>query len=250
MRRTLLLVLAGLTLANGAAAQSASPRQAKRSTLPLTQRLLHQELPEIRWDATPFELVMQNLQQLTGINMVVRWEKLENAGVEKENPITIHAKNLRLSQVLWMVMNEAASTDITLAYRMSGNLLILSTAEDLGRELITKVYDVADLMVRVPNVQRPRMDNQQSSFGSQGGGGGGQSIFGGNNQEDDYEQENREPGQATAEMERLIEVIKKTIEPDSWSDVEGEGEITSYGNLLIITNTILVHQKIGGYITE
>jgi len=95
------------------------------------------------------------LQQITGTTINVRWETLEFAGVEKETPISLQAENLTFSQVLYMVMNEAAGPDLVLAYRASGELIILSTAEDLGREVITRVYDVADLMIRVPNAMRP-----------------------------------------------------------------------------------------------
>lgn len=250
MRRSLMLGLAVTLLAGTVAtqAQPAMQRRALRAQVPQTLRLLNQRLPEIRFDAVPFETVMQYIQELTQINVSVRWEKLENAGVERDAPITIQARNLRLSQVLWMIMNAATDSDLTLAYRMSGNLLILSTEEDLGRELITKVYDVADLMVRIPNTQRPFYENNNTSLGEGSSGG---SIFGDSQNQQRQQQDQYEPGQPTPEMSNLIEVIQQTIEPDTWAvNGAGEGHIQSYGHLLIVTNTILVHQKIGGYVTE
>lgn len=249
MRRNLILGLA-FTLFAGTIvveAQTAMQRRAARSQIPQTLRLLNRRLPEVRFDAVPFETVMQHIHDLTQINLVVRWEKLENAGIERDAPITFLARNLRLRQVLYMIMNSATDSDLTLAYRMSGDLLVLSTDEDLGREQITKVYDVADLMVRVPNTPQPFYENSNSSLG-QGGSGG--SIFG-NSQNRQQQQNQYQPGQPTGEMQALIEVIQQTIEPDSWAvNGAGEGHVQSYGHLLIVTNTILVHQKIGGYITD
>ena len=250
MRRNLILVMV-FTVFGGAImveAQPAMQRRAVRNQVPQTLRLLNKRLPEIRFDAVPFETVMQYIQELTEINLSVRWEKLENAGVERDAPITIQARNLRLRQVLFMIMNAATDSDLTLAYRMSGNLLVVSTEEDLGREHITKVYDVADLMVRVPNQPQPFYQNNNSSLG-QGGGGG--SIFGNSQNQQRQQQDQYEPGQPSGEMSALIEVIQQTIEPDTWAvNGAGEGHVQSYGHLLIVTNTILVHQKIGGYITE
>ena len=37
--------------------------------------------------------------------------------------------------LLWMIMNAAGGSDVKLAYRASNNLLILSTADDLGTEI-------------------------------------------------------------------------------------------------------------------
>ncbi|MBK9127329.1 MAG: hypothetical protein IPM13_05970 [Phycisphaerales bacterium] len=255
MRRLVVAMMAALVLSVPALAQALAPKASARSMKPLTLRLLDTVIPEVRFDQVPFEQAVQFLQDMTQTNISVRWEKLKEAGVQQDVPISVLAKNQRFSVVLWMVLNYAAGSDVKLAYRMSGNLLIISTDEDLGKEVITKVYDVSDLMIRVENAERPQM--QQSQGLGATGGGGGSSLF--QNQQNQQRQQQNQPGERQPEMEALIRVIQATIEPDSWETtatgggtggVGAPGRIEAYGNLLIVTNTILVHQRLGGYITE
>ena len=218
-----------------------------------TLRLLNQRIPEVSFDNVPFEQVMDWVAELTGANVVVRWQMLEDSGVERDKPITIKMKNLRLSQVLWMVMNEAAGSDLRLAYRASGSMLILSTEEDLAKEVVIKVYDVADLLTSAPRFNNAAtMDpsqalNQMGQGGGGGGGGGGSQLFQNNNQQ----QQNESNAQGTGtDIEQLIELITQTVEPDSWAANGGLGQIYAFQKSLVVSNSLLVHQKIGGHITE
>ena len=129
--------------------------------------------------------------------------------------------------------------------------MTISTAEDLSREKITRVYDVADLLVRVPTIpNRMSIDlTQLSQQAGQGGGGGGQSIFGGGggsmqDNDDRVREGNNE------DIEELINLIIQTVEPDSWADNGGTGTIHAYNKLLVVYNSILVHQKLGGWVKE
>ncbi len=225
-----------------------APAFAQTSTL----RLLNDRIPEVSFQEVPFDQVMDWVTDYTGANVVVRWQSLELLGIERDKPITIRVRNLRLSQVLWMIMNEAGGTDVKLAYRASGNLLVLSTAEDLGQEMLVRVYDVGDLLVRVPRFRNgPRIDLTQQSGG--GAGGGGQNVFGGSQgggQDDDDEQGQQQDGQVDPQMLELLELITQTIEPDSWADNGGLGTIQAFGRQLVVRNNILVHQMLGGPVQD
>jgi hypothetical protein len=246
LRPTLILTTLAL-LATPAAAQVMQRSGGSRQVN--TLQLLNQRLPEVRFVEQPFEQVIDWLADFTQMNVVVRWDTLEDSGVERDVPISIQVKNLRLSQVLWLIMNEAGGADLRLAYRATGNLLVLSTEEDLGREMVTKVYDVADLLLRPPSAPRPDFQQNDQGLGQQTqGGGGGQSVFG-NNQDNNRDDEDELD--SDVQMEELINLITSTIEPDSWIvNGGGNGRIVSFNNVIIVTNTILVHQKIGGYITD
>ena len=227
--------------------------------------LLDQRVPELSFQEAPFEQVMDWVQDQTGANVVVRWQIMEDAGVERDKPISLRVKNLRLSQILWMIMNQAGGPDLKLAYRASGNLIVMSTELDLGREMVTKVYDISDLLVNVPRfTNAAQLDPAQAlqgvaqqggggfggggggGFGGGGGGGGGQQLFqGGQNQggEDDID--------PAAEIQRLVDLIRETIEPDTWAETGGgNGSIRAFRNLIVVRNTILVHQRIGGLLRE
>ncbi len=218
-----------------------------------TLAVLNQRIEEINFDEAPLDEVMSWIGEVTKLNVMVKWQILEDLGIERDKPISIHARNLRLSQILWMIMSEAGGSDVKLAYRASGNLLVLSTAEDLGSEMIVRVYDVSDLLVRIPRFRgSPRIDIQQvgQSAGSGIGGGGTTNIFGGStggNTTDDDDQRGGQGNDVDEEtMQRLIDLIQTTIEPDTWAINGGEGTIQAFGRQLIVRNNILVHQLIGG----
>jgi hypothetical protein len=206
-------------------------------------------VPEVSFQEAPFDQVIEWLQDYTKLNISVRWTVLETLGLERDKPISINARNLRVSQVLWMVMNEAAGAEVVLAYRASGNLLILSSAEDLGQEMITRVYDFTDLLFRVKRfTNSPRIDLTQQSSG--GGGGGGQSVFGGEGGGEDDEEEDEDGEGEDPQMTELVELITSTIEPDSWQVNGGRGTIVSFRRQIVVRNNLLVHQAIGGPISE
>jgi len=84
-----------------------------------------------------------------------------------------------------------------------------------------------------------------------GGGGGGGGMFGQGTQQQGQQQGDEFGQQGTQEqMEKLIELIKQTVEPDSWRDNGGLGTIFAFQNMLVVRNSILVHQRLGGYLTE
>lgn len=259
------LSLTSLFLFGAAFATAQQPQQSPRandaklpaaSKNPFTLPQLESRIGEISLSEVPFEQVMEYIADTAKMNVVVRWEAVTAAGVSRDKPITLKVKNIKLSQVLWMVMNEAGGNDVKLAYRASGNLLILSTADDLGKEMIVKVYDVADIIQRVQNFSGPNVDLSQASQQSgTGGGGGGQSIFqggqsGGNNN-DNGNNQNQQGGTVAPELQQLISLITSTVEPDSWEvNGGGHGTVTGFKNSLVVRNTILVHQKLGGPIRE
>jgi len=221
-----------------------------------TLELLNRRLPEVMFEELPLEQVMEFIADFTDMNVVVRWEILEDAGIERDKAITVKVRNLRLSQVLWLIMNEAGGTDLRLAYRASGNMLVLSTEEDLGREMLVKVYDVSDLLVRPPRFTNAlQLDAtqalQQAAQGGQGGqgggGGGGQGLFGGQGSGQQSQRDDERDG-AGAGMQELRQLIVDTVEPDSWVDNGGLGTIQPFGNVLVVRNSILVHQRLSGYV--
>lgn len=254
MRRTAYGIILAL-VACPVLAQTRSDRPAVRQRVASTIKLLDSRVPEVSFEGAPFEQVMEWLGEYTGVNVVVRWQQLEDLGVERDKPISIKVRNLKLSQVLWMIMNEAGGPDVKLAYRATGNLLVLSTHEDLGKDMIVKVYDVGDLLVRIPRFTNAAQLNpgqalnqlSQGGFGGGGGGGGGSGqLFEDEDQDDQRDDENAAEG----DMQRLIQVIMDTIEPDSWNLNGGPGSITPLRNQIIVRNSILVHQLLGGYLDE
>ncbi len=264
LTRHLVLGCAGLFLSCSALAQqhATTPGTSGGHARPQnTFDVLNQMIPDVSFQDTPFDQVISWLQDLTKLNITTRWQILKDAGVAEDKPITLSAHNLPLTQVLWLIMNEAGGTDLKLAYRAAGRLLILSTADDLNKEMITKVYDVADLLINVPQAVNTPMFDVTQGMGQNGGGvgGAGGGMAGGmfqqgsqmQGQQGGYGSTNGTTDQeANPKLDKLVNLIRDTIEPDSWRENGGSGTISPYQKLIVVRNTLLVHQRLGGYITE
>ena len=271
MKTTLAVGLALAFLSSSALAQTAPAAKDTKVVVktskgtPGTLAQLNKRIEEISFQDLPFDQVIDWLAQYTGMQINVRWQNLTDAGISRDKAVTLSVKKLRFSQVLWMVMNDVGGSDLKLAYRASGNLLILSTAEDLGKEMLVRVYDVSDLLVRVRNfTSAPQVDVTGQSGGGGGGGGaggggggsggnvfgGGGGGTGGQEQGNEDQNQNNQNGAPDPEIARLISIIEMTIEPDSWEANSGKGSIQAFRKQLIVRNTILVHQALGGAVTE
>jgi len=246
-----LLVAALVTLfVSTSLAQGPSERGGQSARTPSTLELLNRRVPDVDFTETPLTEILEWLGNFTGANIRVRWQLLQDAGVEPYRTVTIKAKNMRLSQILWQLMNEVGGTDLKLAYRAEGDQIILSTAEDLRSDMVIQIYDLRDMMVGVLRAEAPEMDASQAMQGTGGGGGGGgTSLFGG--QRGGQRGRQRDDAQEP-ELQRIIQMIQKSIEPGSWEETRGggRGTITEFNGMLIIYNSPLVHQQIGGFITQ
>ncbi len=262
MTRTLVLGLVlGLIAATALAQEPRQPRATPRPQASSTLSILNQRVPELTFEDVPFEQVMDWLAEFTKLNVTVRWQVLADAGVDRDKPVSIQAHNLRLSQVLWLIMSGVAGSEIKLAYRASGNLLVLSTAEDLDKEMVTKIYDVADLLTRLPRAGRVGAFNVTQGLGQAGGqgGGGGSGAGGGMFGQGQGQQQQQQGGARNdpygagggeTQIQELVDLIRQTVEPDTWVQNGGQGTIIPFQRSIVVRNTILVHQRLGGYVTE
>jgi hypothetical protein len=279
MKRLTCVIAAGL-LASGAWGQSEKPtaggeaaldakpvkrskgaRHARRMS---TRQVLNLRVSELALDAVPFEQVMDWLADYSGVNVLVRWEALEDVGIERDQPISIKMRNLRLSQVLWVIMNEAtAGGPARLAYRTTGNMIVLSTHADLNRAMVVKVYDVRDLLQRVPFHANASFIREQTYVAGlqprvAAGAVGFQPIIGRaisgvelytDDEEGDRFEDAQEDDRAEAVRE-LIDVIVNAVEPDTWAVNGGAGAVREFNGFLIVRNTPYVHQQLAGPLHE
>jgi uncharacterized membrane protein YgcG len=254
MARLTVVVVAVLLAGTGMAQAPVGVRAHEPSTL----EVLNQNLADVGMqDATLREVIEFLRSYVPNANIEVRWSVLQEAGIDPEKPnITLKLKNERLSQVLRDIMQQVGGTDMVLAYRAVGRKIVISTQKDLGGEMISKVYDLRDLLAGTAHFQAPQMDpgqamNQLSSGSGGGGGSSSGNLFGGNNRGG-----NQGGGGATIasdegpEMRKILKIIKTTIAPDSWDDAGGKGTINPFNGVIVVYNSPLVHQQIAGFVEE
>lgn len=225
-------------------------------------------VPEIRYDDVPLDQVLENLAGLANVNLTVRWQKLAEYGIKRDAPITLNVRNLRLRQVLWLVMNHPPLSDAKLAYRADSDMIVLSSADDLGQEMIVKVYDVAELLqtrLARPTFTAARQHEIVETVVPQVAAGavgvqpvtrnyGSGTILIGEDPAGDVYDEQDEGGNATGDednikqqrLAQLVTLITTTIEPDEWIVNGGRCSIAPWRSHLIVRATPMVHQALGG----
>ncbi|MCO6435585.1 MAG: hypothetical protein J5J06_00680 [Phycisphaerae bacterium] len=216
--------------------------------------LLQKRVEQVDWSDSTLEEVIEWLRteaEGNQVNIIPKWNSLAEEGVTRDSLVTLQLRNVTVGMVLNEVLDLVSETRQA-SYRAVGNILRISTKRDFGRDMEVRVYDILDLVFYIPDFGRnaPTIDlnaaSRQSSSGG-GGGGSGQSVFGGgtSSSSQDLEQEETELD------ERLTEVrdaIVKMIEPETWIENGGQGEVQIFNQRqIIVRNTIEVHEKIAGY---
>ena len=215
-------------------------------------RLLRKSVESVDWLDTPFEEVISWLKDESEgrVNIVPRWGQLSVESVDRDTLVSLQLNNGTVAEVLIETLEHIAPGG-ELRFRAVGNNLKISTRTDFDRKMYVRVYDVTDILTKVPDFGQtaPNIDLQQQTGG--GGGGGGQSVFQGGSQggqEATGEQAEQELEERLGELRDLIQAA---IEPTTWATATtgGQGTIQIFNRMLIVRNTIEVHEAIGGYFT-
>lgn len=91
---------------------------------------------------TPLKDVMANLADQSGVTFVLT-RKLEDAGVQPDQPVTRSIKNLSLKSALRLMLN-----DLNLSYMVRNECIVITTKEDAQspENMETRAYPVKDLL--------------------------------------------------------------------------------------------------------
>jgi tetratricopeptide (TPR) repeat protein len=159
---------------------------------------------------TPLQDVVAFISNLADVAIVL------DADAVKDEPrnVTLRVNDMRLQSALNWVLKL-----VSLKYTLKDEAVFISKAEKITEKPVLRMYDVTDLTIDIKNFQGRQQalasDSGYSATGSGGYGGGGgdtmaQDFFG--TDEDQTKEEDKLTG------ESLVEFIKKTIAPHSWSD--------------------------------
>jgi general secretion pathway protein D len=214
----------------------------------LVQAQLDRRLPSVGLSQVALADAMQFLRDLTDANILVNWKALEQEGIGKDTQVTANLHDVKFSKVLDIILQEAGGGK--LAYTIDEGVITISTADELNKSVVTRVYDVTDLLIN------PNFDSNIQNLSSGGaqitgsGGGGGSSSFGQNsNSSSSGGAAGTQRAQQLMDLEKKIE---NTVAFSSWSenDPNGYGKIEDFNNQLIITQTTEVHQKISDLLSQ
>jgi hypothetical protein len=110
-------------------------------------------------------------------------------------------------------------------------------------ETITRVYDVTDLVITIPDHRddstivpptRIGASRRQANTGGGGGGGGGGGLFGGGGGQGGK----AKPENEVSQSDQLMKLIVETVDPTSWREAGGSiGSIRMISGHVVITQT-------------
>lgn len=227
-------------------------------------RLLNTRVEQVQFDDEPLEDAFAWFREQGLKNIIVRWKVLEQVGeIAKDTPITLSLQDVTLGEaldlVLELISDATSSVQERLTYHVLDGMLKISTRADFDRHVYTRTYYVEDLLYPIslnellpflqigqsfayvseldPAVasgaaaQAPIIDAiDTGSFHGPGDPGYGQPDF---------------KGMREAELEKLVNLLKQ-VRPQSWQEGGGRGTITPFSDKLIISQTIEMHEIIGG----
>lgn len=191
---------------------------------------LERRLPEINLNNVAFSDAVDFLRDVSQANFYVEWRTLEGAGIAKDTLVTVRLRDVKLSKVLDTILRDVGGA-VALGYTIDEGVITISTEEQLASNVITRVYDIRDLIINIPDFGEAPDFNLQAGGGS--GGGGGQQLFSGGGGGEDDEGPTR-----TELVDQIIQLIQDTIASDSWKDNGGAvGSLRELQGQLIVTQT-------------
>lgn len=234
-----------------------NPRPRRTVNIPPIRAVLCRHVDRIRWDDAPLREIFDWLRtQRTRhghVNVVPRWRALATAGISSDTLVTLELENTTVADVLFEVFDQIAGPDPVM-YRGHGNVLRISTQSDFRRTLHTRAYDIAEILfkARATRVKSGIGIGQQSRFGrvtgTPGGGLGGTgenvdvgTTILGDVDNDDNDNDDRDD----EDVEKFVNWIKSTVEPDTWDINGGPGTLAIFDGALIVRNSADVHAILG-----
>ena len=209
---------------------------------------------------SPLTDVLAQIQSQHGVHVYLDQRALDEVGVPSDTPITFAMSGVPLRSALELVLDQ-----LDLTWTIKAGVLLITTPEEAELVLVTKTYDVSDLLAsaRDYSYQGGRLpttpEQKQWPMGMlpmQGSGGpmpnlGGVGTGG------------AEPGGTSVPVsglgglwpsclrspeDDLIDLIQNVIAPDSWDSVGGPGTCDPYDKVLAFSQTIPIHLEIEAFL--
>ncbi len=133
----------------GAAAESPANR-AVRKKLMQTHR-------KFEFSGVPFEQVTEFMREVSGASIHVKWNALEQAGINRDTPVNVKLTDVTIEKALRTVLDDVGGIN-PLGFVIDDGVITISTTDDFSRRTVTRVYDVRDLIVTAPQFKAPSID--------------------------------------------------------------------------------------------
>jgi type II secretory pathway component GspD/PulD (secretin) len=191
--------------------------------------------------------VLAYLEKTGEIEIDVNWESLRQIGVTPRTPVTLRLADNKPRVVLERVLAQVSRDPQNRAdWSVSDGIVNVASADAIKRHTTTLVYNVTDLLLTVPNfTDTPRVDLEHI-YARSDTRTLGTSPFRGEQIRENAGIPNRKQ-----RIDEIVQIIQRTVDPDSWRDHGGDvGSIQELNGSLIITNTPRNHAQISGLLAK
>jgi general secretion pathway protein D len=223
----------------------------------------------------PLAEVLKQLEKTWGINIRVKWKYLDKVGYTEEGTMVSPMRLTKVTneKILRAILDDASDTNVgtpnELCYTVDSGEITVSTRGDLARPITTpevmqvRVYDTRDILRgwawtrtnfgALGPVPTNSVDFTYASGGGSGGGGGASSSSSGASTSGGTES-NSEPNAVS--YEQLRQLIRTTIDPNSWGDPNvtdpnnPPGRINIWNDQLVIRQTPANHAAVADLLNE
>lgn len=211
-----------------------------------TRTQLSQAIDRLELEDISLENVITYLRETSGLNMHVHWRVLEAAGIEREQPITLHLTNVPLGKAIDLILDDVSGGEVALGYEVDEGIVRLSTIDDFDRRTDTVVYRIGDLIApALSEAQKIALRNIVTSVSTLRTG------HSENLSSDQIEKRLDEMVDTiqtileTRRGDRLTEMIRETISSDSWRGNGGDaGSIHLWHGRIVVTHSKRIHRRI------
>jgi len=186
-------------------------------------RKLSSQRVSLEFENMFLEEIVDYLRASTGLNIIIHQEVLQRYG-EDELRFTIRLKNLRLKSALKLLLG---MRDLTATYR--DGVLVIVSQDSVHRGVVTRVYDVRDLLFRIRDFPGPSVE--LASPGNPGGALTGATFT------------IEEEGNSPITEDFITEIITTNTAGNSWDENENVA-ITLVNGLLIVTQSGKAHREV------
>lgn len=198
---------------------------------------LNRTINDVALNEVPAGQALRWVAEVAGFNLILNEQALEQAGVDPDYPITIHLQRIGAGKLLRLITTQM-SQDVPLILEVNPDYVRLLTREQANRNPIVRIYNIADLLIDIPNFDdAPDVSLEQIASDNDSGSS---DIWEDDSDSQDVVQLSREE-----KAMRIAELIRQTIHPDVWEANGGlAGRITYFQGNLIIRAPGYVHGQI------
>jgi hypothetical protein len=137
-------------------------------------------LPDVRPGTIRMDVLLRYVEEVSGADFRVDWDEMEKSGSPRDRTFAIDLTAPTGAEVLRAAFAQTANDPYPLGFQVEGGAVRVSTRDVLARRVVTRAYDVRDLVadaIRLRGIVKDLKSPKPPATGPSARSGGG--LFGG-----------------------------------------------------------------------